>query len=89
MIAPHVHEYIKGQLDALRVDYEEGFGDVDEEFNLMNKRAFDLAYKKFNEEEGDSPDVLSLEDTSVPSSPPPSDMIEEELTPPRGLMSRG
>lgn len=89
MIAPHIHEYIKGQLDALRVDYEEGFGDVDEEFNLMNRRAFDLAYKKFNEEEGDSPDVLSLEDTSIPSSPPPSDMIEEEPTPPRGLMSRG
>lgn len=91
MIAPVVHEYIKGELDALQIEYDEGIDDSSQQELLQDKRAFDMALEKFLEEEGDEPDVLSLEDTVVPPAPEKIEGLEDEgqeEEKPQGLMAR-
>ena len=87
MIAPVVHEYIKGELDALGVTYDEGIDDSSQQELVQDRRAFDMAMSKFQEERDDEPDIMSLEDTVVPPSSP---IMEEEevVEEPQGLMAR-
>ena len=87
MIAPVVHEYIKGELDALGVTYDEGIDDSSQQELVQDRRAFDMAMSKFQLEWDDEPDIMSLEDTVVPPSSP---IMEEEevVEEPQGLMAR-
>ena len=38
LIAPHIHEFIKGEADALGIEYDEGFEDAKAEEELDNSR---------------------------------------------------
>ena len=91
IIAPIIHEYIKGIGDAAKIDYNEGLDDGEEDIDLrevnMALREKEVEDILKNIEAGEEIDLSPLEE-DVPSEEEP--MMEEpkEEPKPMGLMSR-
>ena len=88
LIAPHIHEYVKGQLDVLSVDYDEGFEDTKADDKVREERMGERIRKKLAMEAGENiPEGMTTAPT--PQSPAPvmaeAETTEEEAA---GLMSR-
>ena len=88
LIAPHIHEYVKGQLDVLSVDYDEGFEDTKADDKVREERMGERIRKKLTMEAGENiPEGMTTAPT--PQSPAPvmaeAETTEEEAA---GLMSR-
>tara|TARA_R100001377_G_scaffold45007_1_gene25695 strand:+ start:3167 stop:3721 length:555 start_codon:yes stop_codon:yes gene_type:complete len=100
IIAPVIHEYIKGIADASNVDYEEGIENEDEELDLSSLQ---MTLRK-KEAQKILDDIKSNKDIDLSTLEEPVDSMEEEpminsepqvvdIPPqenkPMGLMSRG
>tara|TARA_R100000458_G_C8253075_1_gene229642 strand:- start:81 stop:623 length:543 start_codon:yes stop_codon:yes gene_type:complete len=88
LIAPHVHEYIKGQLDFVGAEYDEGFEDNDMDNKIrMNRMGERIALKLEREKLENIPEgMTTVPDTeSKPSEPPVEQSSKEQAM---GLMSR-
>lgn len=91
IIAPILHEFIKGRLDALGLEYDEGLDNPKEKEAIRYSRRLAEAKKMISDikPQQEEVDVMSLEDTEV--EPTVENVIEE--TPvreeqPQGLMAR-
>lgn len=91
IIAPVLHEFIKGRLDALGLEYDEGLDNPKEKEDIRYSRRLAEAKKMISDikPQQEEVDVMSLEDTEV--EPTVENVIEE--TPvreeqPQGLMAR-
>ena len=87
LIAPHIHEYIKGQADVLKLDYDEGF--VNEEMaNKIRERA--IGTKIMKDLNVDIPMTTDNLEEAIPEESEdetqPSPPMQEEA--PQGLMAR-
>ena len=91
IIAPVIHEYIKGYADALDIEYEEGFEDKDQEERISYARNELLARKvlgRINRQE-DTPKDMLEEKPDVEEPMPMMDQVEENsMEKPQGLMAR-
>jgi hypothetical protein len=91
IIAPVLHEFIKGRLDALGLEYDEGLDNPKEKEAIRYSRRLAEAKKMISDikPQQEEVDVMSLEDTEI--EPTVENVIEE--TPvreeqPQGLMAR-
>ena len=87
LIAPHIHEYIKGQADVLKLNYDEGF--VNEEMaNQIRERA--IGTKIMKDLNVDIPMTTDNLEEAIPEESEdetqPSPPMQEEA--PQGLMAR-
>ena len=86
IIAPHMHEFIKGEADFVGIDYEEGFVDKEATEKNEKRRLGAMIRKRMRDETADN-----LEETrlvlDVPAEETP-DMSEEPQQEQKGLMSR-
>jgi len=91
IIAPIIHEYIKGIGDAAKIDYNEGLDDGEEDIDLrevnMALREKEVEDILKNIENGEEIDLSPLEE-DVPSEEEPMMEEPEEEPKPMGLMSR-
>ena len=91
IIAPIIHEYIKGIGDAAKIDYNEGLDDGEEDIDLrevnMALRQKEVEDILKNIEDGEEIDLSPLEE-DVPSEEEPMMEEPEEEPKPMGLMSR-
>ncbi len=89
-IAPHIHEYIKGELDFLNVDYDEGFFDEEATERDRNSRIGAAVRRRVENSRGDNLEETRLElPTEGTPEPMPEDVpMEEGEAKPAGLMSR-
>ena len=91
IIAPIIHEYIKGIGDAAKIDYNEGLDDGEEDIDLrevnMALREKEVEDILKNIEDGEEIDLSPLEE-DVPSEEEPMMEEPEEEPKPMGLMSR-
>tara|TARA_R110000796_G_scaffold210746_1_gene326929 strand:+ start:1151 stop:1681 length:531 start_codon:yes stop_codon:yes gene_type:complete len=91
IIAPIIHEYIKGIGDAAKIDYNEGLDDGEEDIDLrevnMALREKEVEDILKNIEGGEEIDLSPLEE-DVPSEEEPMMEEPEEEPKPMGLMSR-
>jgi len=88
IIAPVLHEYIKGFADAANLDYEEGFENEEQKKALSYKRDVARAKKlldELREEEGEEVPTTMEEMTEEPEM---ELEVEEEQPAPTGLMAR-
>jgi hypothetical protein len=88
IIAPVIHEYIKGFADADGLDYKEGWETEEEEKALSYRRDAERAKKlmdKLREEEGQAIPTTMKEMTEEPEMEPE---VEEEEPAKTGLMAR-
>ena len=88
IIAPVLHEYIKGFADAANLDYEEGFENEEQKKALSYKRNVARAKKlldELREEEGEEVPTTMEEMTEEPEM---ELEVEEEQPAPTGLMAR-
>jgi hypothetical protein len=88
IIAPVIHEYIKGFADADGLEYKEGFETEEEEKALSYRRDAERARKlmnKLREEEGQAIPTPAKEMTEEPEMEPE---VEEEEPAKTGLMAR-
>ena len=100
IIAPVIHEHIKGIGDAVGIDYKEGFDEEDqEEFNLnevslslREKEAREILNKIKNKKEIDLSELeepqVSMEEDMSEEEPMDVQMKEPQEEKPMGLMSR-
>ena len=97
IIAPVIHEYIKGIGDAAGVDYKEGFEDDEEEIDLeqvnMSLRKKEAMEILADIKGGEDIDLSGLEDSesneNMSEEKPQVEMPEPQEEKPMGLMSRG
>jgi len=91
IIAPIIHEYIKGIGDAAKINYNEGLDDGEEDIDLrevnMALREKEVEDILKNIEDGEEIDLSPLEE-DVPSEEEPMMEEPEEEPKPMGLMSR-
>lgn len=83
IIAPVLHEFIKGYAEAAKLDYDEGFENEEGKKALAYKRDVARAkemMKKLKEEEGEAPTPESMEE--------PEPEIQEQEPVKTGLMAR-
>jgi hypothetical protein len=88
IIAPVIHEYIKGFADAADLDYDEGFEDEEAKRVLSYRRDVDRAKKMLDElrkQEGEEIPTTMEEMTEEPEMEPE---VEEEEPAKVGLMVR-
>ena len=88
IIAPVIHEYIKGFADAADLDYDEGFEDEEAKRVLSYRRDVDRAKKMLDElrkQEGEEIPTTMEEMTEEPEMEPE---VEEEEPVKTGLMAR-
>lgn len=86
IIAPTIHEFIKSTADVLKVDYDEGFDDIDRDEVSYQRRTVLAAkeLKKFKEEldnaidEVDMGDVESRVEEARSAEPMEDEMMPEE-----------
>jgi hypothetical protein len=86
IIAPALHEFIKGFADEAGIDYDEGFENQNEKKALAYRRNVQAAKKLLDKAEPEKPEPISMEMTEEQP-----DMVEEEPTeePAKtGLMAR-
>ena len=99
IIAPIIHEFIKGGADRAGIDYEEGFPDESDskkmvKYQINSKKARKLL-DEYKKETGETTDFLSGETDTVEDMMPVEGMMdseammsEEPAAPMGGLMSR-
>lgn len=100
IIAPIIHEFIKGGADRAGIDYEEGFPDESEakkkiKYQINSKKARKML-DEYEKETGETTDFLSGETGAVEEDMMPDEgmmdseamMSEEPAAPTGGLMSR-
>lgn len=86
IIAPHVHEFIKGEADFVGIDYEEGFVDKKATEKNEKRRLGAMVRKRMKEETGDNLEETRLElDVPAEEAPSPAPVEEPQQ---EGLMSR-
>ena len=88
VIAPALHEFIKGAALRAGVEFDEGFEPKDAKKIVSYRRNVRRAQRMLNEVRGeDKPSPMSLEDTKMPEE---TEMIEEPVAeePQQGLMAR-
>jgi len=89
-IAPHIHEFIRGELDFLGVDYDEGFFDEEATERDRNSRIGAAVRRRVENSRGDNLEETRLElpTEETPEPMPESVPMEEGEAKPAGLMSR-
>mgnify|MGYP003117274372 CR=1 FL=1 len=88
IIAPALHEFIKGAALRADVEFDEGFEPKDAKKIVSYRRNVRRAQRMLSEVRGeDKPSPVSLEDTKMPEE---TEMIEEPVAeePQQGLMAR-
>ena len=88
IIAPVLHEFIKGAALRAGIDFEEGFENKKAKQAITYSRNVSRAKRMLKELRGeDKPDPMSLEDTEMPE---PQETMEEPMEEPeqQGLMAR-
>jgi len=88
IIAPVLHEFIKGAALRAGIEFEEGFGNKKAKQAITYSRNVSRAKRMLKELRGeDKPDPMSLEDTEMPE---PQETMEEPMEEPeqQGLMTR-
>tara|TARA_Y100000401_G_scaffold68614_1_gene54962 strand:- start:674 stop:1195 length:522 start_codon:yes stop_codon:yes gene_type:complete len=88
IIAPVLHEFIKGAALRAGIDFEEGFENKKAKQAITYSRNVSRAKRMLKELKGeDKPDPMSLEDTEMPE---PQETMEEPMEEPeqQGLMAR-
>ena len=75
VIAPHIHEYIKGELDAVGVDYDEGFEDKKREMEMDEQRTGARAMREALKQ---APVETDLEMASPMMTEDDEEVVEEE-----------
>ena len=86
LIAPHIHEYIKGQAEVLKLDYDEGFEDVEASNRLKDRAVGERIMRSINLEMATPTDDLEQATPEVMGEAESPAPVEEE--PPQGLMAR-
>jgi len=79
MIAPHIHAFIKGEIDVLDVEYDEGFEDKEGEEKIRNSRLGQKILRELNKNK-------PKEEVKIETTPPKEEKVDEEVT--QGLMAR-
>ena len=88
IIAPVLHEFIKGAALRAGIEFEEGFENKKDKQAITYSRNVSRAKRMLKELKGeDKPDPMSLEDTEMPE---PQETMEEPMEEPeqQGLMAR-
>ena len=88
IIAPVLHEFIKGAALRAGIDFEEGFENKKAKQAITYSRNVSRAKRMLKELRGeDKPDPMSLEDTEMPE---PQEIMEQPMEEPeqQGLMAR-
>ena len=88
IIAPVLHEFIKGAALRAGIEFEEGFENKKDKQAITYSRNVSRAKRMLKELRGeDKPDPMSLEDTEMPE---PQETMEEPMEEPeqQGLMTR-
>tara|TARA_R100000315_G_scaffold62169_2_gene42558 strand:+ start:244 stop:765 length:522 start_codon:yes stop_codon:yes gene_type:complete len=88
IIAPVLHEFIKGAALRAGIDFEEGFENKKAKQAITYSRNVSRAKRMLKELKGeDKPDPMSLEDTEMPE---PQETMEQPMEEPeqQGLMAR-
>ena len=86
-IAPLLHQFIVGRLEAMGLEYDEGINNVAEKEGIRYQRNISKAMKMLSEiEPTDDADAMDLEQTEVEETAPVEEQTVEE--PVRGLMAR-
>ncbi len=86
-IAPLLHQFIVGRLEAMGLEYDEGINNVAEKEGIRYQRNISKAMKMLSEiEPTDDADAMDLEQTEVEETAPVEEQTIEE--PVRGLMAR-
>ena len=91
IVAPVIHEYLKGYADSLDVKYDEGFGDKGEDERVSYARNEMLA-RKFLAERQELDNTTEENNLNLMQEDPKPEMMEEEMimpeSKPQGLMAR-
>lgn len=91
IIAPVIHEYLKGYADSLGVKYDEGFEDKGEDERVSYARNEMLA-RKFLAERQELDNTTEENNLNLMQEDPKPEMMEEEMimpeSKPQGLMAR-
>ena len=86
-IAPLLHQFIVGRLEAMGLEYDEGISNVAEKEGIRYQRNISKAMKMLSEiKPTDDVDEMDLEQTEVEETAPVEEQTVEE--PVRGLMAR-
>ena len=92
MIAPHIHEFIKGELDAIGVEYDEGFLDTVGENRLKESRIGSRIVDSIDRKEKEEQSARLRQAIEGPAKKiveEPKEVIEEPVQKPKkGLMER-
>ena len=86
LIAPHIHEYIKGQAEVLKLDYDEGFEDIEASNKIKDRAVGERIMKNINLEMATPTDDLEQATPEVMQEVESPAPVEEEA--PQGLMAR-
>ena len=86
LIAPHIHEYIKGQAEVLKLDYDEGFEDIEASNKIKDRAVGERIMKNINLEMATPTDDLEQATREVMEEVESPTPVEEEA--PQGLMAR-
>ncbi len=86
LIAPHIHEYIKGQAEVLKLDYDEGFKDIEASNRLKDRAVGERIMRNINLEIATPTDDLEQATPEVMGEAESPEPVEEEA--PQGLMAR-
>ena len=91
IVAPVIHEYLKGYADSLGIKYDEGFEDKGEDERVSYARNEMLA-RKFLAERQELDNTTEENNLNLMQEDPKPEMIEEEMimpeSKPQGLMAR-
>jgi hypothetical protein len=90
-IAPHLHEFIKGEADALGIEYDEGFDDVKKEKEMREGKLGGKALMQIMKEdpmvESDNLEQAIPTEEQQPMQEEPQDEMSTEVGA-KGLMAR-
>jgi hypothetical protein len=90
-IAPHLHEFIKGEADALGIEYDEGFDDVEKEKEMREGKLGGKALMQIMKEdpmvESDNLEQAIPTEEQQPMQEEPQDEMSTEVGA-KGLMAR-
>ncbi len=86
LIAPHIHEYIKGQAEVLKLNYDEDFEDIEASNRLRDRAVGERIMRDINLEIAPSTDDLEQATPEVMGEAESPAPVEEEA--PQGLMAR-
>ena len=88
LIAPHLHEFIKGEAEFLGIDYDEGFIDEGMAENKEKRKIGEMVRRRMKEGTEDSLEYTQL-DLNLPAEEAPAPApAQEPQAESQGLMSR-